>query len=303
MEFGGSTQNAKAYCGCNSTNWVKLSHLTQSNLNADEQLWAQSTEPEWSFSEAHLKTEIQQLKKGIKNLSKENKELKDQMERVAKENKSTVWHGESRRKDREELRDEIKTLQKEVASIKSQFINFENPKEDGSGDGVLVEQIGQLHQENAELKAKFDEFEEYSEMIKNIQLDQERVEQNNREIEERSAEGSSSLEVKIEELHGKIDNFVAETKSNLNCKKNQLILKMKADIHKLQEKQKVLIDQSRNLQQQNIKRSKVLQNKLELTECKFNETVQIKTSLISYYYDVSIIFYYRLKFSILNCSC
>lgn len=229
--------------------------------------------------EKELREEIEQIRKESEKLSiklgklaNENKDLKGEIGKVRKENWELKYEMESTREIKEkefreeieqirrnesekwtveleklanenkELKGELEQIRKEMNCVQSVFVNFEQTKESCRPEGDdLLEQITNS-EENARLKAKFDEFEECNEIIKSIQLDQERVEQEISSMEERNGEVSESLGMKIEELQNQIDNFVTETKSDLNEKKNQLIQQMKRSIQQLQGNNKALID-------------------------------------------------------------
>lgn len=285
-------------------------------LNAVEKLWLGNTSLEQELSEVFSEFEQSQT-----DLKQENEKLKGDIETMKRNEKfngimdshsNSVKEGLEKlmemvrqmqmqelrselttlRTENSELKDKLERMTEELKNTQSKLINFEQTKDSKpEGNNVLLEQMNEQREENATLKAKFDEFEEYSEMIKKIQLDQENIEQEIKGMEERSGQVSGTLEVKIGELQSQIDNFVTETKSDLNEKKNQLIQLMKKSIYQLQGNQKALIDRCRDLEQQNVKRSETLQNKLELTAHNFNDTVQMKASLLSYY-DVSPFYFY-----------
>lgn len=201
------------------------------------------------------------------------------MEQMFEQNKELI---ETMKRENKELKHEMDLVKRENQMIKRLFVNIEDPKEIVKDDTV-VEKISKEHEGNVELKTKFDEFEEYSQMIKNLELDQVRIKEECKGIEEMNTEACGTFERELEEMRDKIDTFVAEVKSDLKDKKNHLIKEMKANIEKLQEQHKESVGQIRKLQQQNIKRSKVLQNELLIVKDKFEGSIQLKEDLNKFY--------------------
>lgn len=102
-------------------------------------------------------------------------------------------------------------------------------------------------------------------------------------MQQRNSDVCVEFEKKIEAIQGKIGGFVSQVENDLQDRKTQLIKDMKGKIVKLQEQQKDLNDQSKKLQRQNIKKSKLLQHQLDLTEQKFKESMDLKNELINSY--------------------
>lgn len=278
-------------------------------LTENERIWLHNSNPERYCGEssefAQLKLDVLELKQDTKSfetlresnktLQKEMGKLKDEnnvlsskVEELKSENNNFKHEIEQTRRENLELKEGLEQMRKEMKNVQSLLINFEQPQADRSQDDVLLQQMDKQHTENAELKAQFDEFELCNQIIEDVKCQQEKVKQDVKSIEEKHGEDSNSLEKQIEELQNQIDNFVTETKSDLNERKSQLIQQMKRSIFQLQSDQKLLVDKCRDLQQQNTTRSKVLQNKLELTKHKFNDTVQMKNSLM-HFYGVSLL--------------
>lgn len=98
----------------------------------------------------------------------------------------------------------------------------------------------------------------------------------------------ADLEKKVEDIQSKIESFVIEAKNDLQDKKSQLLREMKLKIDNLKEQQNASKEHIRKLQEQNIKRSKVLQNKLDLVESQFQGTVQLKDDMLNYFEDPKV---------------
>lgn len=133
------------------------------------------------------------------------------------------------------------------------------------------------------MQMKFDEFEEFNEIVKSLQADQERIMEECEQMEQSNVEKYNELEVKVGEVRGKINDFLSDVKKDMSDKKSNLIGDLKLNIEKLKEQQKTSTDLIKKLQQQNIERSKVLEVKLGLVECKFEDTVQMKDNFTSFY--------------------
>lgn len=115
-------------------------------------------------------------------------------------------------------------------------------------------------------------------------------------MEKLNSNAFNDFDKKFEEMRGKMDDFVAEVRTNLTSKKNQLIKDMRANIQSLREQQKAAKAYIKDLQAQNVKRSAALQNKLESARLKFVDAVQLKDNLANYYDETASV-------SILLCFC
>lgn len=84
------------------------------------------------------------------------------------------------------LKDELENMRNEMKVVKALFVNIEDPKDDVP-DENLMDKIKVENDENVEFKNKFDEFEEYIQVIKDIELDQEKITMECVEIEKKSS--------------------------------------------------------------------------------------------------------------------
>lgn len=145
---------------------------------------------------------------------------------------------------------------------------------------------------SAEMQMKFVEFEEFNEIVRSLQADQERIMEECNAMEQTNVNKFNELEGKVEDVQGKINDFLTDVQKDMTDKKNKLIGDLKLNIEKLQKQQKTSTDLIKKLQQQNIERSKVLEVKLGLVEHKFEDTVQMKDSFANFYNaNVSLLIY------------
>lgn len=84
------------------------------------------------------------------------------------------------------LKDELENMRNEMKIIRALFVNIEDPK-DETPDEDLIKKINVENEQNVEFKKKFEEFEEYIQVIKDIELDQEKITMECVEMEKKSA--------------------------------------------------------------------------------------------------------------------
>lgn len=226
-----------------------------------------------------LNNKLREMEGGMLELTKENKELKGEMEK---------------------LRDELKLIKNFV------MLSPEEPKENVNGNSDPTRMMESVEERNTE--RGFSEFDVIESIVKSLQANQEQIKEEFKIVKGIHVEACNGLEEKLDQIEGKIDGFVTEVKGDLDGKRAQLIATLKKNILQLQEEQTKSLSQIRNLQQQNFQRSNVLQSRLHQVKRKFDDTVQLKTSLSSRFndsMDVRVLYFSNFKFYykiFLNCS-
>lgn len=130
-----------------------------------------------SEENAKLKENVATLKLGLQSLESsfnENKSLKKKLEELQMKSKGI----EAVSKRNKELEDELTQLNGQVERMKNLLVNFEDPKDSGNESEVDRNDVDDVLQ-NSQLNRILDEFDEYEQIIKNIELDQAKMMEEN----------------------------------------------------------------------------------------------------------------------------
>lgn len=133
------------------------------------------------------------------------------------------------------------------------------------------------------LQLQFDEFEEFSEVLKSLEQDQEQLIEACKQTEQSYQDNYNDLKVKVNEMQGKVDDFLTDMEKDISEKKGQLMKEMRETIEMLRKQQKKSTDLIETLQQKLIEASKEMEVKLNSVEKKFEDTVQVKTQFDNFY--------------------
>lgn len=133
------------------------------------------------------------------------------------------------------------------------------------------------------MQLSFDELEECSQILKNLQAKQGKLSHKCERLQDDTRAFCDDVKTRIEEIQSKVDKFVAETKAELDEKKSKLIKDLQAGILNLKKQQEKSANLVKSLQRESVEWSKEIQTQLDSTENKLQDAVHLKTSFLNFY--------------------